>query len=274
MCLSIMAFVYAAFAFRVWPTEPFKAPNGARAASTETFWEQLTSPAYRACVTWYSMLLIGTQFSVASVNDQMRMKADEAWADFLITAFQVAMGICGFGAPVTGFVIDSAGFATVAAAITLGFAGCYLCLLSPRVELQFVAFGLHAVSRVSCFAFFFAYISGTFGFRYYGKLAGLGLLLSALFSLGLYPLLRMSFALGSFAYANLVLLSLAAAALLFPLRLSREERAGAPAEPAPAPEPAPAQDTKPEPPELPRVQLDAPGAPPANKCPPEAVCAV
>ena len=44
--------------------------------------------------------------------------------------------------------------------------------------------------------------------------------------LGLYPLLRMSFALGSFAYANLVLLSLAAAALLFPLRLSREERAG------------------------------------------------
>lgn len=221
-CIALAAFVYAAVAFQVWPQQPFT--SASRPSTILKFREQLTSPDYRACVLWYSVLLIGTQFTIASVNDQMYMKTNKREAEFLITAFMVCMGVCGGGAPVTGFVIDSIGFARVSAAITLGFVIIYLFLLSSSIVLQIVAFGMHAAFRVSLFAFYFSYVSGTFGFRYFGKLAGIGLLVSATCSLALYPMLRMSFALGSFSYANLLLLATALAALLFPLRLLRDEQ--------------------------------------------------
>merc|ERR1712173_577341 len=69
---------------------------------------------------------------------------------------------------------------------TLASIMAILMLSVSSTFLQWLGFMLYVLSRVTTYGTFFAYIGINFGFRFFGTLAGLGLLISAFFSLFQY----------------------------------------------------------------------------------------
>jgi len=249
---SAAAALAAVAALFIWPRVPFRVEGTKRASvarademrDSASFWTQVSSSLYRDLVVWYSLLLVGAQLTIGSLNDQVARKtSDPEQVDRLVTAFTISMGFSAVAAPLTGCAIDRFGFPVMAAAVSVGNGLSHVLLLSQSVSLQYVTFALYAAARVSLYAFFFARIGGAFGFRFFGKLAGIGLFVSAMFSLVQYGLLYMSFALGSFDLANCLLAAVAVLALAYPYRLRRDELAEkAPEEPPTEAKPDPHRD--------------------------------
>lgn len=149
---------------------------------TASLWQMMRTPDYIFLNVWYSAYILYLQWYVMTVGTQTEKYTGDSMS------VQFGIVLCTFSATAigSGWAIDKVGFAIP----TLGNIGISIVALwmfsSSSEFVQWIGFGLYVLSRVTTYGMFFAFIGINFGFRHFGTLAGVGLLLSAFFSLFQY----------------------------------------------------------------------------------------
>lgn len=127
-------------------------------------------------------------FYIFQLGDQHLFGADDQhtltrWLSFLDAGAIVA-------APLSGYLLDSVGFAPTAfITITLGIMQ-QTCLLvaGTNSAIMIFSFGTYAIYRAFLFPYFFASLSRKMGFRFFGFLSGISFCLSGLTQFGVAPI--------------------------------------------------------------------------------------
>jgi len=149
---------------------------------TGTLWQMMFSMDYIFLNMWYSFYILYLQFYVMTIGTQTELVTGENMA----VEFTIALCTVSSSAILVGFAMDKFGFGIVVLC-NVGFSmGASFCITSPETEIQWLGFILYVLSRVTTYGTFFAFIGINFGFKYFGTLAGVGLLLSGCFSLFQY----------------------------------------------------------------------------------------
>jgi len=152
---------------------------------TGTLWEMMFSIDYILLNAWYSFYILYLQFYVMTIGSQTEAVTGENMA----VEFTIALCTVSSSAILVGFSMDKFGFAIVTLA-NVGFSvGASLCITSSDRGIQWIGFVLYVLSRVTTYGLFFSFIGINFGFKNFGTLAGVGLLISGCFSLFQYLLL-------------------------------------------------------------------------------------
>jgi len=150
-----------------------------------TLWEMMLSIDYIFLNVWYSCYILYLQFYVMTIGTQTELMTGENMA----TEFTIALCTISASAILVGFSMDKFGFAIVTMA-NIGFSvGASFCITSADTGVQWLGFILYVLSRVTTYGLFFSFIGINFGFKNFGTLAGVGLLISGCFSLFQYLLL-------------------------------------------------------------------------------------
>jgi len=153
--------------------------------------EQIRTVEYALLCAWFSIALVPLQYYVAILGYRMEELGDAEgrYADLFAYVFAGA----AVTAPLAGYLADEHGLGVAqglaSLTVSLPFA---LLALGEHLPLRWQVAGLvaYGIGRMSVFGLFFTNCGTRFGYRNYGTLAGLGLLVSALVSLLQYPLLR------------------------------------------------------------------------------------
>jgi len=152
---------------------------------TGTLWQMMFSMDYIFLNMWYSFYILYLQFYVMTIGTQTELVTGENMA----VEFTIALCTVSSSAILIGFAMDKFGFGIVVLC-NIGFSmGASFCITSPETGVQWLGFILYVLSRVTTYGTFFAFIGINFGFKYFGTLAGIGLLLSGCFSLFQYLVL-------------------------------------------------------------------------------------
>ncbi|CAB9513172.1 Major Facilitator Superfamily [Seminavis robusta] len=201
--LSALVVVSAICSLLLWPDAPYEVPNEKEPAGEDeplvkkptaeankdalkngTFKEQVTSGVYiRLCIffivtSWWANFYIATV--TTELGDQGIFGPEgqhslTRWLSFLDAGAIVA-------APLSGYLLDSVGFApTAIITIALGVTQ-QVCLLiaGGNFVIMIFSFGTYAIYRAFLFPYFFATLSRKMGFRYFGFLSGISFCVSGL----------------------------------------------------------------------------------------------
>lgn len=90
--------------------------------------------------------------------------------------------------PFVGILMDTTGFPISSVVITLSGVLWSICLLVSTSYSLLLSFLFYSFYRTSFFIFIFGYLADTFGFKYYGLLAGIMFLCGGFMGLLQYPL--------------------------------------------------------------------------------------
>jgi MFS family permease len=90
--------------------------------------------------------------------------------------------------PIVGILMDTTGFPVSAVVITLSGVLWSICLVVSTSYSLLLSFFFYSFYRTSFFIFIFGYLADTFGFKYYGLLAGIMFLCGGFMGLLQYPL--------------------------------------------------------------------------------------
>lgn len=150
--------------------------------------EQLLSVEYLLLSGWFALVFTCCQYHVISIGDQLEeMRVSDANR---LSRLYTVVYACVFPlAPMAGRLADSVGYGPVTVGLTTSVAVAFAFLHSSSDVVQLVGFVLVSGGRLMLFAIYFAHMNSIFGFRFYGALAGGGLLASSLVALVQYPLL-------------------------------------------------------------------------------------
>lgn len=152
---------------------------------TGSLWQMMFSLDYILLNIWYSFYILYLQFYVMTIGTQTENLTGENMAvEFTICLCTVSASAIG-----AGYCMDKFGFGRVVLC-NIGFSiGALMFLSMDSTQLQWIGFILYVLSRVTTYSTFFSFIGINFGFKYFGTLAGVGLLISGCFSLFQYLLL-------------------------------------------------------------------------------------
>lgn len=173
-------------------------PSGARdaharlegLANGQTRGEQMKSAEYFGLVAWFTLVVCPLQFYIAAIGYQLELKGDDD--GHYANIFSAAYGSVAIFAAYGGRVADKVGCGVCQGLATLSTAISFLILAIPKsagLGVQVFGMLLYSFGRLFIFAMYFSNIGRRFGFEHYGTLCGLGLLVSAIWSLIQYPLL-------------------------------------------------------------------------------------
>ena len=146
-------------------------------------------------MTWFSLVVVPSQYYVLSIGYQMERKGDAEGA--YARWFTLLYGASAALAPLGGMVADRAGVGFAQGVGTALVAAGFLALLgesddpeggSVNAPLAVCGIAAYSVGRLFVFAMYFSAIGRRFGFEHYGGLAGFGMLTSAAASMLQYPL--------------------------------------------------------------------------------------
>jgi len=152
---------------------------------TGSLWQMMFSVDYICLNIWYSCYILYLQFYVMTIGSQTEAVTGENMA----VEFTIALCTVSSSAILVGYSMDKFGFGIVVL-FNIGFSmGASFCITSSETGVQWLGFILYVLSRVTTYGTFFAFIGINFGFRNFGTLAGVGLLISGCFSLFQYLLL-------------------------------------------------------------------------------------
>jgi hypothetical protein len=145
---------------------------------------------YTLLLTWFSLQLIPLQYYVATIGFQLERKGDDTGR--YISLFPIMYASAAIFAPVFGKIADLFGLG-IAQAVANALSIISLLILSADrtfpLSVQVLGMACYGLGRMSVFGTYFSNIGKRFGYRYYGTLAGVGLIVSALVSLFQYPLI-------------------------------------------------------------------------------------
>lgn len=187
------------------------------ASNGTTKMEQLQSKEYAALLLWFSVVTTPAQYFVLSIGYQLELRGDSDGA-----YMRIFIMIYALGAPISplfGMFADNFGLGVSHALSASFLATAFGCLALPYswpISLQIIGFVCYSIGRLSIWGMFFSNVGRRFGYKNYGWLAGLGLLVSAVVNLLQYPLFTLALD-GYVRAVNLVLVS--ALILTFPYAL-------------------------------------------------------
>ena len=159
-------------------------------ANGKTRGEQMKSAEYFGLVAWFTLVVCPLQFYIAAIGYQLELKGDDD--GHYASIFSAAYGSVAIFAAYGGRVADKVGCGVCQGFATLSTAISFLILTLPKsagLGVQVFGMLLYSFGRLFIFAMYFSNIGRRFGFEHYGTLCGLGLLISAIWSLIQYPLL-------------------------------------------------------------------------------------
>ena len=151
-------------------------------------WKLIFSWKYFGLVQWFSLVITPLQYYIGSIGFQLEDMGDTGK---YVDVYSIIYGCVAILSPVGGYLADRYTLGLAHALPTTLCALSFFSLALGSIPLQWQTLGLafNAVGRMWVFAVYFAHVGKVFGYRYFGSLAGLGLLTSAVFSLLQYPLL-------------------------------------------------------------------------------------
>lgn len=150
--------------------------------------EQIKSIEYILLCTWFSICLIPLQYYVGSIGFQLENKGDDD--GFYTDLFSIMYASATVFSPAGGFLSDKVSLGATQGLATWMCAGSFFLLASnASLEAQVAGLLMYGVGRLLVFGMYFANCGKRFGYANFGTLAGLGLLISALFSLLQYPMI-------------------------------------------------------------------------------------
>jgi len=100
--------------------------------------------------------------------------------------FTICLCTISASAIFVGLAMDKFGFGVIVTCNIAFSMGASFCITSSETAVQWLGFILYVLSRVTSYGTFFAFIGINFGFKNFGTLAGVGLLISGCFSLFQY----------------------------------------------------------------------------------------
>lgn len=189
-----------------------------------SFKEQVWSKEFIEATTWFSSMILASQFFIGSFNDQMEIKVGTSATVKLVIFFNAFMAGGFFLASLSGKAIDKFGFGVVALVTTvLGFTINVLMVCGNNTALQYFIVVLFTVQRASLYTFYFSKVGHDLGFRFFGSLCGGGFFISAVFTLLQYGFLELGLQTNSFVLSNSILAVLGVVSLAYPARILKEE---------------------------------------------------
>lgn len=204
---------------------PKPPPRSEGLANGETRREQLLSTEYITLVLWFTVVVCPAQYFISTIGYQMEEKGDDS--GLYSTLFSATYGAVAIFAAVGGWLADAIGCGAVQGMATACIAFSFIILALPAsagLEVQGFGMTVYSLGRLFIFAMYFSNIGRRFGFEHYGTLAGLGLLISAIWSLLQYPLLAWAVDKGSFG-PNMVCFGMLCSTLPHAFWLATRERA-------------------------------------------------
>jgi MFS family permease len=190
----------------------------------ETRSEQLSSPEFIGLVAWFTIVVCPAQFFISTIGYQMEQKGDVSGSYSSI--FSATYGAVAIFAAVGGRVADAVGCGACQGFATACIAFSFAILALPSsagLEVQGLGMTVYSLGRLFIFAMYFSNIGRRFGFVNYGTLAGVGLLISAIWSLLQYPLLAWAVDSGATG-ANVLCMCMLCATMPYTVWLAKRER--------------------------------------------------
>jgi len=163
----------------------------------------IKSREYVLLIIWFSIQLIPAQYYIGTIGFQLELKGDNDGK--YLNLFSILYACAAFFSPVLGKVSDIFGLGVTQSIATILLSSSLCILASNQFSLNVHAFGMtmYGIGRMALFGMFFTNVGKRLGYKHYGTLAGLGLLISALVSLIQYPLIDAA-ARGYEYYVNII----------------------------------------------------------------------
>ena len=187
--------------------------------------EQLRSAEYFGLVAWFTVVVCPMQFYISAIGYALETKGDTTGEYSSI--FSAAYGAVAVFSAVGGRVADKIGQGACQGLATASVALSFAILCLPKcagLGVQVFGMTMYSFGRLFVFAMYFSNVGRRFGFVHYGTLCGLGLLISAIWSLIQYPLLSWAVEKGPNG-ANALCRAMCCVTLPYAAWLSRREAA-------------------------------------------------
>ena len=166
--------------------------NCERQIGTTSAWLQIRSLEYILLLGWFSINVTPHQYYVGSIGFQLEEKGDAS--GFYTDLYTILYGSAAALSPVAGLLADRLGVSVAEGTATMLSAASLFILSSKRMTLDSQIVGLiaNSLGRMITWGSYFAHLGKRFGYRNFGTLGGLGLLVSAIVSLIQYPLIALA----------------------------------------------------------------------------------
>ena len=187
--------------------------------------EQMRSVEYIGLVGWFTVVVCPLQFYISAIGYQLKLKGDAAGEYSSI--FSAAYGSVAIFAAYGGRVADAIGCGACQAFATISTAISFALLTLPKsagLGVHVLGMTLYSLGRLFVFAMYFSNIGRRFGFEHYGTLCGLGLLISAVWSLLQYPMLAWAVDSNDATGANLLACAMLCATIPYTVWLGKREK--------------------------------------------------
>lgn len=193
-------------------------------ATTEeqTAWQQILSLEYALLLSWFSILIFPLQYYIGSIGFQLEQRGDDT--GFYANLFSILYASSAVLAPAIGYLADRIGVGIVQGlASVLASASFFILATDAPLNILPISLACNGLGRMFVYGMFFTHIGKRLGYRNYGTLAGLGLLISAIVSLLQYPLIAAA-AEGKARVVNLCCGSILLTTLPYCFWLAKKER--------------------------------------------------
>jgi LAT3 family solute carrier family 43 protein 3 len=210
------------------------------AGAGTTSFKLIKTKEYTLLLLWFSLLLIPMQYYIGTIAFQLEQKGDIHGR--YIDLFSICYALAAFVAPIMGKIADLAGVGVsqLIATVLISFSLIILSFPTSSFEsenrnvssgsnsttnddgenigtgtgigfegtvwsIQIIGLVFYGIGRMTVFGMYFTNVGKRFGYTHYGTLVGLGLLVSAIFSLFQYALIYIAdHQQGNEVYINLI----------------------------------------------------------------------
>jgi len=146
--------------------------------ATASLRKMLCSRMWIELMIWLCCFIAVLQFYIGTIGDQTKELVGENMSQY----FGILVVVCSFSAVFLGYVLDKLGFTIVVFINTCLCVAFCMILTVDNEELQYAGFVIYVTARVTSFSMFFSFVAMNFGFRHFGKLAAIGMVISGLAS--------------------------------------------------------------------------------------------
>ena len=153
----------------------------------KTALQLIKSTEYILLLTWFTIMLIPMQYYIGTIAFQLERKGDDDGRH--VSFFSIFYAAAALISPALGKIADLAGLGLTQFIATILVSISLFILTSLSLNVHLIGMASYGIGRMTVFGMYFTNVGKRFGYTHYGTLAGLGLLISAIFSLLQYPLI-------------------------------------------------------------------------------------